>query len=70
MISGVLTVEFRPAKRSPARHTIRVLVRNADHLLEAIARGVATAIELEPSYVTGNRVVAIDWQRVELDAVT
>lgn len=62
-------MEFRSVRGMPPRHTIRVLVRNADHLLEAIARGVATAIELQPSYVIGNRVVATDWQRIELDAV-
>lgn len=70
MITGVLTVEFRPSRTSKSRHTIRILVRNAEHLIDAVARGVATAIEIAPTHAEGNRAVATDWQRIDIDAVT
>lgn len=69
MISGVLTVEFRLTRAAPPSRTIRVLVRNAENLQDAIVKGVSAAIELCPEVASITHAVAANWGTVELDAV-
>ena len=69
MISGVVVVEFRSARHSPPTKTIRVLVRNAENLHDAIVRGVFAAIELLPETLRTHRAVVCDFVRVDFDLV-
>jgi hypothetical protein len=69
MFSGVLVVEFRRSRTSPPVVTMRILVRNVETLHDAIVRGVAAAIELRPDTATVNRAFAIDWIRIDVDAI-
>lgn len=69
MVTGVVVVEFRQTKTAPTAFTLRVLVRNADNLHEAIVRGVSAAIELQPKHTRQYRATAIDFVRCDVDAV-
>lgn len=69
MFSGVVIVEFRPTRLAPPSLTMRVLVRNVENLHDAIVRGVGAAIELAPPDVRRQRAFAVDWVRVNVDAV-
>ena len=69
MFSGVVVVEFRPSRHAAPAFTLRVLVRNVENLHDAIVRGVGAAIELRPEVVRGHRAVAVDFIRLEIDAV-
>ena len=46
MVSGVVVVEFTQGGNPATYRTIRVLVRNAEDVHQAIVKGVPRAIEL------------------------
>lgn len=62
-------MEFCAHRGAPPVRIIRVLVRNADSLVDAIIRGVTAAIEIDPAAASITRAVAADWCRVDLDLV-
>lgn len=69
MLSGVAVIEFRVTRGAPVARTVRVLVRNADNVHEAIIRGIAAAIELVPVHQRAYQAAVVDWCGVQFDLV-
>lgn len=69
MISGVVTVEFRYTKHAAVSRTVRVLVRNAEHMHEVLVRGVGAAMDLAREHERGWHITASNFELVEFDHI-
>ena len=68
-VSGVATVEFRRFKHGQLAHTVRVLVRNADDVRDAISKAASVAIELSPTHIVNAHIAVVDWIAIDFDVV-